>query len=428
MLSQAPSGAAANSALEAIEVLTRAGLRWDRPKLGTVRTFADIALLQVHTHSGNTSSLPVGIANVPRAQQELLRLSWWSLYACRPHEYRPLALLPSTLAPVGILHHLPTTLLGGTLTLAELAVALAPAEALRCARDRPAAGGGGEAHADDSYFFNETCRSLVANLSQLPPSPAWCRFHAEARGLYRLGDVVERGRHQIKGAGAHVMRAFNSSIAAEYLRTDHHGVNNIALLRSILDRRFKHEPPLEAVVHIRAGDTIDAPGTTHVQFLCDRNALGIHWFSTPQLGTYVKPLCYYESAADQLQRLGVHTVTIIAGNHNAAEPPRKSCAFIHVIGALLINLGFRVTYKLRLTADEGFAAAARARVFVPSGGGYSALIMRMVTANGGAVLRGGCPLFANDFARFPSGQPRDEDGLVRIRHSSRGWWMLGPTA
>ena len=153
------------------------------------------------------------------------------------------------------------------------------------------------------------------------------------------------------------MQAFNSSIAAEYLRTDHHGVNNIALLRSILDRRFKHEPPLEAVVHIRAGDTIDAPGTTHVQFLCDRNALGIHWFSTPQLGTYVKPLCYYESAADQLQRLGVHTVTIIAGNHNAAEPPRKSCAFIHVIGALLINLGFRVTYKLRLTADEGFREA-----------------------------------------------------------------------
>ena len=47
-----------------------------------------------------------------------------------------------------------------------------------------------------------------------------------------------------------------------------------------------------------------------VQFLCDRNAVGIHAFNPPLLGAYVKPLCYFESAADELQRLGVRRVSM----------------------------------------------------------------------------------------------------------------------
>ena len=34
-----------------------------------------------------------------------------------------------------------------------------------------------------------------------------------------------------------------------------------------------------------------------MQFLCDRNAVGIHSSNPPLLGAYVKPLCYYETVA-----------------------------------------------------------------------------------------------------------------------------------
>ena len=57
-----------------------------------------------------------------------------------------------------------------------------------------------------------------------------------------------------------------------------------------------------------------------------------------------------------------------------------------------------MTYWLNESADDGFAAAALARFFVPSGGGYSALIAKMVNFNGGTVLRGGCELLRADFA------------------------------
>ena len=85
----------------------------------------------------------------------------------------------------------------------------------------------------------------------------------------------------------------------------------------------------------------------------------------------------------------------------------------------LFSRRFLVDYKLNLTADDGFAAAARARVFVPSGGGFSALLLKMVRAEGRTVVRGGCPLFAADFA----GLPADSDEGAGIAESPRGWLM-----
>ena len=420
-----PSSLGANSApRETFEVLRRAGLQWDRSRLGPTRSLTDIALL-AWKQSGNTSTLDA--RGVPPLQQELLRLTWWSLYACRPHAYASLGLLAAeAVAPHSVLQRAPSGFAANA-SMAELARLLATSEATRCAlgmqgvaeTEQVAIDDADRGDADDSYFMNSTCRRFVVVLvSEPPPSRGWCHFHQEVRGLYRLGDVVERPKHQFKGAGSQVMREFNSSIAADYLRTERHGVNNIALLRAILKRRFAREQPLEAAVHIRAGDTIDAPGTSAVQFLCDRNAVGIHTLNPPLLGSYVKPLCYYETVADELHRLGVRTVTLIAGNHNpAGAEPRKSCTYIHAVGALFAKRA-QVVYKLNLTADESFAAAARARFFVPSGGGYSALIMKMVRAEGNTVVRGTCKTFAEDFAMLPTAP-------VGVTQSPAGW--LVPT-
>ena len=416
-----PSSAAPNSIYEAVDIMHRAGLHWERTKLGVpLRTIASIAQLPLQ-RQGNTSALDA--RGVPAMQQELLRLTWWSVYACRPQSYPSMGPLAVELAPRSIWLRMPPGAIGANRTIGRLAALLAPRDAARCARD------GVEtetANADDeeeeSFFMNATCRHLVAGLLwRSPPIAGWCHFHREVGGLYRLGDVVERVRHQSKGAAKTIISNFNSSIAAEYLLSNQHGVANVALLRSIVKRRYGAEEPLEAVVHIRAGDTIESPGTTTMQFLCDRNALGLHALNHPLLGAYVKPLCYFESVADELQKLGVGTVVVIAGNHNPASgtaAPPKSCAYVRAVGSLL-SRRFRVVYKLNLTADDSFAAAARARVFVPSGGGYSALIVKMVKSNGGKVVLGSCPLFSGDFV----GMPAVPDGGARIAQSPRGWLL-----
>lgn len=358
---------------ETFEVLRRAALHWDRSRIGApTRTITDVARLPMQRAWDGSNQSVLDARGVPVMRQELLRLTWWSLYACRPHEYALLGQLDAALvAPRLIVRQTPPGALATNVTVAELAALRANLDVERCnalaraeevqqqprllrvphsvdktVRDEDI----GEQ--DDSFFFNATCRRFVQGLlRQASPASAWCHFRQEpARALYRLGDIVERAKHQGNGTKAHnqILRDFNSSIAAEYLRANRHGVNNIRLLRAILNRRFANETPLEAVVHIRAGDTIDAPSTSAMQFLCDRNSLGLHASNPPYGGTYVKPLCYYESVVESLRRSGVGNVVLLAGNHNpkGTAGPRKSCAYIRVVGELMQARGLRVVYGL----------------------------------------------------------------------------------
>ena len=453
----------ASEAQQVIQVMHRAGLFWEMRKLGTPRTLFEVAVLpcpaaadvmgswpltQGHsgggrigsghessnsasdgngreTHrerrSGSIGSFHCGVsmldaARVPERQQELLRVSWWEVFACWPHAYKRLGSLRKLdLAPKDVIrrlrarHHVHKKQqqqqqqqqqwdeMIKNMTLQDLAE-LASMPRARCNH------GEDRVNATSSYFMNATCTRLVSDLRmRKPKSQGWCMLHTESHGSYRLGDVVERPRHQTKGAAAIVLRDFPSSIAAKYLNAQGHGANNVALLHQILrkDPRYAGQPQLEALVHIRAGDTIEGPGTPTVQFLCDRNAMGIHAFNPPLLGAYVKPLCYYESAANQLWSRGVRVIHILSGNHApsgvAKRDTSKSCDYIQVLGAFF-SQRFRVEYLLNLSADDGFAVASLSRNFVPSGGGFSALIAKMVQHKRGHVIKGGCELLSRDFA------------------------------
>ena len=65
----------------------------------------------------------------------------------------------------------------------------------------------------------------------------------------------------------------------------------------------------------------------------------------------------------------------------------RSCGYVHAVGRLLAEEGLRVELELGGRADDDFAAMSRASVFVPTGGGFSALVAAMVRARGGRVLR-----------------------------------------
>ena len=419
---------------ETFAVMKRAGLVWQRQFIGApTKTLADIAKLPLQ-RKGNRSVLDA----VPTMQQELLRLTWYSVYACRQQYYHEIdSLVAAHVAPRGILRQLPHGQLGRNASMADLLAlrASSNADAERCAdfarvpgprepaKREESTGDEYIGTDDDTFFFNASCRRFMDGmLRRAPPAAEWCQFQT-APSLYRLGDIVERPRQQEGGSAAKsLFRDFNDSIAADYLRTPNHGVNNHPLLRSILERRFAHVPPLEAALHIRAGDTIEEPGASAMQFLCDRNVFGRHSFSTPLLGAYVFSLCYYESIADELRNRSVRTVAIFAGNHNTQQGGmRKSCAYIRAIGEFFTSRNFHVIYKLNLTADESFAAASRARIFIPSGGGYSALIMKMSRVYGNTVVRGGCTPFAHDFEGFDDRER--EHGSAAMRASHHGFLL-----
>ena len=392
-----------------LEVLHRAGLFWDRKKLGFPRTLLDVVLVSCSARAsreddscgGGTSVLDA--AGVPSEQQELLRQSWWHVFSCRPRAYQRIGQLQQLqLVP----REVRLSSSDAYAQQAQRAGANATLHGLAEWHGAPMTcdGHGSGSPSTPSFFSNATCVSLMSGLTtRRPPNDEWCQLYRETRGTYRLGDVIERVRHQKHNspAAVQVLRDFPDSIAASYLRVEGHGANNVALLHRILRApRYSDPPRLEAVIHLRTGDTVEGPGTSIVQFLCDRNALGIHAFNPPVLGAYVKPLCYFESAADELWARGVRVVHILSGNHAPAGAPSsnvsKSCGFIHAVGAYFAQR-FRVVYLLNLTADDGFAAASRSRYFVPSGGGFSALIAKMVTEGKGNVIKGGCALLSADF-------------------------------
>ena len=422
--SEPPRPSLAREAQQTIEVLHRAGLFWDRGRLGNPRTIFDTALLHCSKLScgadspvqGNVTRLEA--QGTPLGQQELLKRSWWGVFACRPETYAKLGALPHLhLAPKEVLRRLragdeaqlrarTASIRGRVASLGALAEW--DGRPTRC--DAPIEGA---PESVPSHFLNQTCLRYVAGLVRSPSPPQGegrkpsCALHRETRGVYRLGDVVERARHQklTSAASTQILRDFPGSIGATYLQSHGHGANNLTLLHRIISTspRFAARGRLEAVLHLRTGDTIESPQTTVVDFLCDRNSIGVHAYNTPLLGAYVKPLCYYESAADQLWEAGVRTVHILSGNHatlaaQVVPDAPKSCAYIYALGAFLRHRGFTVVPLLNLSADDGFAAAAQSRYYVPSGGGFSALLAKMVAyKNRGRVVKGGCALLSSDF-------------------------------
>ena len=172
---------------------------------------------------------------------------------------------------------------------------------------------------------------------------------------------------------------------------------------------IRAEPPLPrlakvAAVHLRIGDVIDySPcsidemlnSVTWFQKMCGAS----DWLRKGCLHisprAYVVPLPAYAAVREALQRMGATRVVIVAASSrdvsNYVDPAmEKSCAYVRAVTHYFAEAfgEAAVTQRLGSFPDDDIRFFASAEFFVPSGGGFGALIADMVTRLGrGKVVR-----------------------------------------
>jgi hypothetical protein len=203
-------------------------------------------------------------------------------------------------------------------------------------------------------------------------------------------------------------------------------------------------PPLHAAIHLRLGDVVDAPfgsalpvGAPLEQRLCRRELDAQPWKLMPN--AYVIQWAAWQGVARRLRALRVRRVHLVASafytpNYRglsrmpqrgadgktdalsyaaAREKPRfpRSCEYLRLVAHSLRAANVSVSFRIDAPPDEDLALMARARLFVPTGGGFSALISKLVRARGGAVLHPSPAEFCGD--RYV---PLELQTDARVRH------------
>ena len=208
------------------------------------------------------------------------------------------------------------------------------------------------------------------------------RRRSNAEREYRLGDVVKfygREGHKEQQVNNIIQpcRRFNHSIACSYVRAYRHSGTypNMEVLDEVTPLV---EPRPEAVMHLRLGDV----------------AKGDCWNKDCKIklrtGTKIQyqfPEKDYDTIRDELKDLG--TITIVANPSHVSNPSTIAWSekYINHAMAYLRRLGVCPVYRGIRNADDDFAFATSAKVFVQGGGGYSRFMAKLVTKRGGRVLK-----------------------------------------
>ena len=137
------------------------------------------------------------------------------------------------------------------------------------------------------------------------------------------------------------------------------------------------EPRPEAVMHLRLGDV--AKGD------CWNKDCIIETLSGNKI-QYQFTEKDYDTIRDELKDLG--TITIVANPSHVSNPSTIAWSekYINHAMAYLRRLGVCPVYRGIRNADDDFAFATSAKVFVQGGGGYSRFMAKLVTKRGGRVL------------------------------------------
>ena len=195
---------------------------------------------------------------------------------------------------------------------------------------------------------------------------------------YQLGDIIKfykgelEEKYQLKN-GIRPCRLFNNSIACSYIRSYRENGQhpNIDVLNEVTPMV---EPRPEAVMHLRLGDVA---------------RFGDCWVHPCRKGgrLYQFTKDDYDTVRDELKNLTT-TITIVANpGHKAGDVARQySANYLENVMGYLRSIGVCPEYRGIRNADDDFAFAASAKVFVRGGGGYSKFMAELVRKRGGKVL------------------------------------------
>ena len=217
---------------------------------------------------------------------------------------------------------------------------------------------------------------------------------------YRLGDMVKskdsRGvnfRNKPDGYKYHSEK-FPNSIATEYMDKTTQP-KNLDVLNEIIHKRTnknhtKYKDYL--VIHLRTGDVIDKTSHSVDDFLKYK-------LKSTTLN-YVKTINYYKNIIEQIKiynynkkmkhlylgntNQNINKILIITGFHTDTNHD-KSLQYIKKIISLFKSNNFSVENRINYDPDEDFLIMCNSNYFVPSGGGFSKLIKKILVNKGKTI-------------------------------------------
>jgi hypothetical protein len=181
---------------------------------------------------------------------------------------------------------------------------------------------------------------------------------------YRLGDMIYGHLDRSKNKNLYRAR-YPDSIVSKYMKRTNKSVD-LDTLKSIVK---KYNPRIRPnkntlVIHLRVGDVIKG----NVNSLLKKEGL-----------TYTKPLAYYKEAIKDY--IDLESITLVAGGCFLKDNLLKSKMFISKIRSLYTMMGYNVNVRLEKNADDDFVFMCRAKHFIPSGGKFSELIIKLREKN-----------------------------------------------
>lgn len=207
---------------------------------------------------------------------------------------------------------------------------------------------------------------------------------------YNLGDFIrsrlyrERGWKNDPNYTTRFIDKYPGSIAAEYYSLnsrdrqtrvwyyDDDSINYV-LLKSIVDRRAKGLKVDNNInIHLRIGDVMDNSGKDYMEYLNDQQVY-------INGGEYVKPLKYYKEQEKKISKMfGTdNTITIIAYNYDK-DQDSNSYKYTMAIYYFFKEKGYNVEITYNIDTDAEFVSLCNSKYFVPSGGGFSLLIAKLI--------------------------------------------------
>lgn len=232
----------------------------------------------------------------------------------------------------------------------------------------------------DGYESNKFIKYLVkaAKLNQE-------KYKLFTGGIdYKLGYVIRfrdtKEKKCLKTLLNHHNNYYNT-IAGEYMRKTGKKENYDVLYEIIKDRRLITELDVAKkntiVIHLRVGDVIEYCEETVTTLLSSQQK--------SRYGKYVRPLSYYKKYMDKLNKYDINEVIFVAGSHKDITYD-KSNLYISCIMLYFRLHCFFTSIRAGKPYDEDFLFMSNAKYFLPSGGGFSQIIAKMVEMNGNIVL------------------------------------------
>ena len=100
---------------------------------------------------------------------------------------------------------------------------------------------------------------------------------------------------------------------------------------------------------------------------------------------YVKPLDYYNRIINTIKKYKITKILLIGGFHKGGNH-LKSYEYVRRIQNHFKNNGFECYTRINSNPDEDFLIMCYSKYFIPSGGGFSNIIKKIVNMKGGKVI------------------------------------------